>query len=115
MKIAFGCDHGGYELKEALKKTVEKLGHEVEEIFRTLIQKGCGIEVNTNRGGDPLPSAKWLKMYRALGGEIITLGSDVHGPNHIGIGIRENQQLLKACGFRRFCTFEKMKPIWHEL
>ena len=31
MKIAFGCDHGGYELKEALKKTVEKLGHEVED------------------------------------------------------------------------------------
>ena len=31
MKIAFGCDHGGYELKEALKKTVEKLGHEAED------------------------------------------------------------------------------------
>ena len=31
MKIAMGCDHGGYELKEALKKTIEKLGHEVED------------------------------------------------------------------------------------
>lgn len=88
---------------------------EVEEIFRTLIQKGCGIELNTNRGGDPLPSAKWLKLYRELGGEIITLGSDVHRPVHIGCAIRENQRLLKECGFRRFCTFERMKPVWHEL
>jgi len=95
--------------------TLDGFEAEVEEIFRTLIQKGCGIEVNTNRGGEPLPSAKWLKMYRALGGEIITLGSDVHGPQHIGIGIRENQQLLKECGFRRFCTFEKRKPVWHAL
>ena len=31
MKVAMGCDHGGYELKEALKKTIEKLGHEVED------------------------------------------------------------------------------------
>ncbi len=31
MKIAMGCDHGGYELKEALKKSIEKMGHEVED------------------------------------------------------------------------------------
>ena len=31
MKIAMGCDHGGYELKETLKKTIEKLGHEVQD------------------------------------------------------------------------------------
>jgi len=95
--------------------TLDGFETEVEEIFRTLIRNGCGIEVNTNRGGEPLPSAKWLKLYRALGGEVITLGSDVHGPAHIGIGIRENQLLLKECGFKRFCTFDKMRPVWHEL
>jgi len=95
--------------------TLDGFEAEVEEIFRTLIQNGCGIEVNTNRGGEPLPSAKWLKLYRALGGEIITLGSDAHGPHHIGCAIRENQALLKDCGFKRFCTFEKMQPVWHEL
>ena len=29
--------------------------------------------------------------------------------------VRERQQLLKDCGFTKFCTFEKMKPIWHDL
>ena len=31
MKIALGCDHGGYELKEYIKTVIEKLGHEYED------------------------------------------------------------------------------------
>ena len=88
---------------------------EVEEIFRLLLQNGCGIELNTNRGNTPLPDAKWLRMYRKLGGEIITLGTDAHSPEHVGCGIRERQQLLRECGFKRFCTFDRMRPVWHEL
>ena len=88
---------------------------EIEEIFRLLLQNGCGIELNTNRGNAPLPDEKWLRMYRKMGGEIITLGTDAHSPRYVGCAVRERQELLKACGFKRFCTFEKMKPVWHEL
>lgn len=88
---------------------------EIEEILCLLIQNGCGIEVNTNRGNTPLPDGKWLRMYRALGGEIITLGTDAHTPDFVGCAIRERQQLLRDCGFARFCTFERRRPIWHEL
>lgn len=31
MKIALGCDHGGYELKEFVKTVLEKLGHTYED------------------------------------------------------------------------------------
>ena len=31
MKIAVGCDHGGYELKKYIIKVLEKLGHEAED------------------------------------------------------------------------------------
>ena len=95
--------------------TFDPYEDEVREILRTLIQKGCGMELNTNLGDDPVPGAKWLKLYRELGGEVITLGSDTHKPNAIGKGIREGQELLEACGFKRFCTFEKLQPVWHEL
>lgn len=32
MKIALGCDHGGYELKETVKKYLEEKGYEVLDL-----------------------------------------------------------------------------------
>lgn len=88
---------------------------EIEDILRLVVEKGLGIEVNTNHGKMPLPDGKWLRMYRQLGGEIITLGSDAHRASDVGCAIRENQELLRVCGFRRFCTFDRGNPVWHEL
>ena len=95
--------------------TFDGYERQVEQIFRTLLANGCGIELNTNRGNTPLPNEKWLRMYRDLGGEIITLGTDAHSAEYVGCSIRECQQLLRVCGFTRFCTFELRQPIWHEL
>ena len=56
-----------------------------------------------------------LKLYKELGGKIITIGSDSHKPEHLGAYIDEAKELLKEIGFDSFCTFEKMKPIFHQL
>lgn len=95
--------------------TFDGFEEEMEEIFRILIRQGRGIEVNTNRGHQPLPGEKWLRMYRRLGGEIVTLGSDAHATRQVGCAIREGQALLRRCGFSRFCTFQRMEPVWHTL
>lgn len=95
--------------------TFDGFEEEMERILRLVVEQGLGIEVNTNHGHTPLPDEKWLRMYRSLGGEIITLGSDAHQVSGVGCAIREGQALLRACGFRRFCTFTAMKPVWHEL
>lgn len=87
----------------------------VEEIFRVIIPKGIGIEINTNRGNDPLPGEKILRRYREMGGEIITLGSDAHTTEHVGCVIRERQALLRACGFTYFTTFTRRKPEFRPL
>ena len=63
----------------------------------------------------PLPDEKWLRLYRSLGGEIVTLGTDAHTPGFVGCAVREGQALLRACGFRRFAAFRQGKPVWHEL
>lgn len=87
----------------------------VEQVLRAVIDRGLGIECNTNRGGMFLPDGEILRLYRRLGGEIITLGSDAHRPGHVGLGIREGQELLRQSGFRYFCTFEQRKPVFHQL
>lgn len=95
--------------------TFDGFEEQVEHLLRTLIAKGRGIELNTNRGNTPLPDEKWLRMYRDLGGEIITLGTDAHDTRYVGCAIRQRQDLLRRCGFTRFCTFDRLEPVWHEL
>ena len=63
----------------------------------------------------PLPDAKWLRLYHELGGEIITIGTDAHTPEFVGIRARETQELLKSCGLDYVCTFEKKKPVFHKI
>ena len=78
-----------------------------------------GIEVNTSshRYGlkDSQPSRDILKLYKELGGKIITIGSDSHKIEHLGAYINEAKELLKELGFEYYCTFEKMEPIYHKL
>ncbi len=88
---------------------------EVEDIYKALLESGCGIELNVNRGNAPLPGEKWLRMYRQLGGEIVTMGTDAHRPEHVGHYIPEGLELLKACGFKAYCTFQSMEPVFHDL
>lgn len=98
-----------------LHMTFDGREEQVGEIFRVLIENGCGIEINTNRGNTPLPDAKWVRLYHSLGGRIITLGSDAHTPEYVGCHIREGQRMLRECGFHQYCTFKNMEPIFHDL
>ena len=88
---------------------------EVTQIYRALIENGCGIECNVNRGNTPLPDEKWLRLYHECGGEIITIGTDAHTPEFVGLRARETQALLKDCGLAYVCTFEKKKPVFHKI
>lgn len=91
----------------------------ITEILKTVIADGKGIEVNTSsfRYGlvDLMPSTNILKLYRELGGTILTIGSDSHAPDHLGTWIEEVKKQLKDLGFTSFCTYDQMKPIFHPL
>lgn len=95
----------------------EKVKPFIAEILKIVIEDGKGIEVNTSahRYGlsDSMPSAELIRLYRDLGGSIITVGSDSHAPAHLGTYIGEAQKQLKELGFQHFCTYEKMQPIFH--
>ncbi len=97
----------------------EKLKPILTEILKIVIADGKGIEVNTSshRYGlkDLTPSRDILRLYRELGGRIITIGSDSHKKEHLGAYIEETKQELKSLGYKEYCTFDKMKPIYHEL
>lgn len=97
----------------------EKIRPCVEQILKEVIKNGKGIEVNTSSAryglSDTTPSRAILELYRELGGRILTLGSDSHKPEHLGACMKETKEMLKSLGYRKFCTFEKMQPVFHAL
>lgn len=91
----------------------------IREILQIVIQDGKGIEVNTSsyRYGlnDLTPSEEILRLYRELGGTILTIGSDSHKPEQLGAHISDTRKRLKELGFQNFCTYAEMKPVFPEL
>lgn len=92
-------------------------GDIADEIMKILISKGKGIEINTSgvdRGVDLLPSLDYVRRFRELGGEIITVGSDSHNDIRVGQYCGDVLEQLKDI-FGYVCTFEQRKPIFHKL
>ena len=92
----------------------------ITKILKRVIADGKGIELNTSsikyKLDDLMPSRDILKLYLELGGEVLTIGSDSHCKRDLkNSHIEELKQELRDIGFTKFCTFEKMKPIFHEL
>lgn len=97
----------------------EKYREIFDEILTLLIGKGKGIELNTGgvkKGLRELhPCTGILRRYRELGGEIITIGSDAHGPAGIADSFLRAGEILKACGFRYYTVFEKRTPQFFKI
>ena len=89
----------------------------VDEILKTVVQQGKGLEINTSgvdRCGGYLPTADYLRRFRELGGEIVTIGSDAHQALRVGQYAFDACEILKDI-FGYVCTFEERKPIFHKL
>lgn len=94
--------------------------HEIlDEILKTLIAKGKGIELNTGGYhyglGEPNPCTDVIRRYRELGGEIITIGADAHTPDKIAYDFAKAAEVLTACGFRYYTVFKDRKPEFYQL
>lgn len=90
--------------------TLDDYYERVEAILSNLVQRGAGMELNTNRGKSLAEYRPILERYRRLGGEIITIGSDAHAAQDIGKGIPEAAQLLRELGFRYYTVYRRRKP-----
>ncbi|GKX29142.1 phosphoesterase [Vallitalea longa] len=86
----------------------------IDKILSRIIETGHGIELNTSgyrkNFNEPHPNIDIIKRYRQLGGEIITIGSDAHYPEHLAYNFDIAYEVLHDCGFKYFTVFEKRKP-----
>ncbi len=92
----------------------------VAEILKLAIADGKGIELNTSSWkyglADTQPSRAILRLYKDLGGKIITVGSDAHNTKQLADHLDEGYAILRdEIGFTEICTYEKMEPVFHKL
>lgn len=88
----------------------------ISEIFKCLIENGKGIEINTSglwqKYGRTFPNVDYVKLYKELGGEIISLGSDTHCVSNLGKGIRDGAEIALNVGFKYLTYFKNRKPVF---
>lgn len=92
----------------------------IAEILKYAIRDGKGIEINTSSWKyglkDTQPSRAILKLYKDLGGKIITVGSDAHETKYLASHIKDAYAILKnEIGINEICTFDHMQPIFHKI
>ena len=51
-----------------------------------------------------------IRMYKELGGEIISVGSDAHTVADLGKGVADGAEIAKQAGFKYLCYFKERKP-----
>ena len=111
--------HITYPLRYLFERTGKRIElgpyeEKLRGLFRMLVQSGRGIELNVSglakEMQETMPPFSLLKLYRECGGEIITIGSDAHKAEQIGMFQKEGQQMLREAGFRYLTVYTARKP-----
>lgn len=102
---------GNAKLSVDLRRFADK----IETILKLLVDNHKALEINTSglflEMNETLPGKDTIKLFKQLGGEYITIGSDSHFFNKIGLGIEQGMEIAKECGFDYFTIYEKREPV----
>ncbi len=102
---------------QAGRKDIEldRYGDITDKIFKTLVENGKALEINTSGLRQPIgktmPTENYVRRFRELGGELLTLGSDAHFTDHTGADIDEGYAIAERCGFEYVTYFKDRKPV----
>lgn len=91
-----------------------------DRFFTTILETGKCLEFNVRScrrriRTDPMtgffpPDPAIYQRYAALGGRMVSLGSDAHKPGECGQWFAESAAYLSGCGIRELTHFEHGKP-----
>lgn len=82
------------------------------EVLRRVVSQGKGIEFNTSAGATVEQWREVLELYRDLGGEVLTLGSDAHRPQFMAAAFPQALALIRETGFRWLCVYRRRTPLF---
>lgn len=87
----------------------------ITEILKNLIKDHKCLEINTSclatEWKYTMPDNDILKKYYDLGGRLITIGSDSHFTERLGLGFSETLESVKKIGFENYYIYKERKPV----
>lgn len=86
---------------------------EIEAILKAVIRQNMAIEINTSglrqAPEETYPGMGTLRLYKELGGTLITLGTDSHRSVHVGAGLDVAKSMLDELSIRQLTISD---PRW---
>jgi histidinol-phosphatase (PHP family) len=83
----------------------------IRRILRIVVERGLALDVNTGGlrkpGRNLMPDPLILKWYAEMGGERVTLGSDAHNTDQVGLHLDAAVAAIRAAGITRLTQFER--------
>lgn len=89
----------------------------IDEILKIVIKRGKAIELNTSEIGNIglMPDISILSRYRALGGDLVTIGTDAHLTKNIAHGFSEAVDALRKCGFNHYVYYKNRQANYESI
>jgi len=88
---------------------------QLRRILEGMIKRELALEINSSglrqEPNSPYPSRAILKLFRELGGQLITLGSDAHQPVHLADGLDQCLELAQNLGGFQVVSFQNRLPV----
>lgn len=103
--------------KYGLGISLEGYYGKIKGILSYIIKHGIALELNTSCIYDGsgynelLPEWDVVLLYRSMGGQLITLGSDAHISRRVAYGFDELMDKLKSAGFENIYFYRDRIPI----
>lgn len=101
-------------LKSDIRPNLNLFADKIDKILKLLIENKKALEVNISgfaKGLNcTLPDADLIARYKSLGGEYVTIGSDAHKADLVGVNILRGIDIIKGCGFDCLTIFENHMP-----
>ena len=96
-------------------KDLSLFDKEITRILRLVTDTGRALEINTGgvRNHDYRLTDPWeelVRLYKSLGGEMITFGSDAHTADVVAADFNVALNIAKSAGFTHYTVYNDRKP-----
>ena len=108
------CAIGYYRWRYKIWKDLRPYEEKIEKVLKAIIRKGIAMEMSESlfaehEGQNPYI---WIvQKYYDLGGYLITLSTDAHAPEEVGMGYEKRIPILKEIGFTHILYYKDRKAV----